>query len=110
MSNSDWDAVHIDFVLVETAWSSEQLDMLLSDAGFWRVSDISYLDDLYIRGPRLLHNRENAITRKDNWDYIRETERRKKRCLKREGTFFLDETGTKAVYAGAGGFSIGGDN
>jgi hypothetical protein len=45
-----------------------------------------------------------------NWDFIGETERRKHRCLKREGALTLDETGTKVVYAGMGGFSIGGDS
>lgn len=71
LSGADWDAVPVEMVLVETAWSNEQLDMLFSDGGFWRISDLAYLDDLYIRAPRLLVDAPffNAA-RKDNWDYI----------------------------------------
>jgi hypothetical protein len=54
LANSDWNSVPIELLLIETNWSNELLDMLLHDAGFWRVSDISYLDDVFIRAPRLL--------------------------------------------------------
>ena len=56
LANNNWDSVPIDIILVEAALNNDQLDMLLSDGGFWRVNDIAYIDDLYVRGPRLIKN------------------------------------------------------
>ena len=106
LSNSDWDAVPIQLLLVETAWSSELLDMLLSDAGFWRISDLAYGDDLYIRGPRLLHNTMQASHRKGNWEWIVAKEKEKGRCLKREGNVTVDGAKKKNGFQGMGGFTI----
>lgn len=104
LSNTNWDAVPIQLVLVESAWSNEQLDMLLSDAGFWRVSDLSYLDDLYIRAPRLLHSRPyHAQWRAAMWQYITQGEKRKKRCIKREGALTLSADGSNVIYSNGGG-------
>jgi hypothetical protein len=61
LSGTDWDAVPIQLLLVETVWSSEHLDIILADAGFWRVADVGYADDLYVRGPRLLSVLRNII-------------------------------------------------
>ena len=112
LSNSDWDAIDIQMILIESIWSNEQLDMLLSDAGYWRTSDLAYIDDLYIRGPRLLHDPVNqANERKVNWDYALDIEKKKKRSIKREAGYLnLDATGNKVVYTGMGGFNIGGDS
>lgn len=70
LSKSDWDCVPVELILVESAWSNEMLDMQLHDAGFWKVSDIAYLDDVYIRAPRLLKFFSEHINRKNNWEYI----------------------------------------
>jgi hypothetical protein len=45
------------------------LDMLLNDAGFWKVSDIAYLDDVYIRAPKLMKFANDGKVRKVNWDF-----------------------------------------
>jgi len=70
LAKSDWDSVPVELILVESAWSNEMLDMQLHDAGFWKVSDIAYLDDVYIRAPRLLKFFSENINRKNNWEYI----------------------------------------
>ena len=81
--------------------------MLLADAGFWRVSDIGYQDDLYVRGPRLLHNSQQTTIRIQNWNYILDLEKVKGRCIKREGGISADVSGNSIAYAGKGGFRIG---
>ena len=102
MSNTDWDAVPIQLLLVESAWNNEQLDMLLSDAGFWRVSDLSYADDLYIRAPRLLHHSPfHAQARVGSWQHY--TGSQKKRCLKRDGAITLSADGKSVVYTNGEG-------
>lgn len=106
LSNTDWDAIPIEMILVEMAWSSEQLDMLLHDGGYWKITDIAYLDDLYIRGPRLLHSVVHTPERVGNWKWIADFEKRKGRCIKREpSTLTTDESG-KIVYTGMGGISL----
>jgi FkbM family methyltransferase len=107
LSNTDWNAMPIQLVLAESAWSNEQLDMLLSDAGFWRVSDLSYVDDLYIRAPRLLHsNPVHAKWRAENWQFIAEVEKQKKRCIKREGALAVSADGTSVIYTNGAGSAV----
>ena len=90
LGGSDWDAVPIQLILIETAWSSERLDILLADAGFWRVSDIGYADDLFIRAPRLRFGstKINNEHRKGNWDWLAESTFNgvNGRCIKRMNT------------------------
>lgn len=70
LTNNVWEAVPIEMILVETAWSNEQLDMLIHDGGYWRINDIAYVDDLYVRGPRLVKDKayDNNL-RKNNYEY-----------------------------------------
>lgn len=70
IAGTDWDAFPIGLLDVESAWSNEQLDMLLHDAGFWRVTDIGYIDDLYIRARPLFKFPCDNTSRKENWDYM----------------------------------------
>jgi hypothetical protein len=56
--------------LVESAWSNEMLDMQLHDSGFWKVSDIAYLDNVYVRAPKLMKFKSEGRNRKDTWDHI----------------------------------------
>ena len=74
LSGNDWDAVPIEMLLVETAYSSEELDMLLTDAGMWRVGDMAYLDDLYVRRAPLLRVPRAAEARDENWHFLRNLE------------------------------------
>jgi hypothetical protein len=76
LAKSDWDDVPVETVLVESAWSNEMLDMQLHDSGFWKISDIAYLDDVYIRAPRLLKFGIDNRNRKTNWEYIAAHEKR----------------------------------
>ena len=77
LTNNDWEAVPIEMIVVETGWNNEQLDMLIHDGGFWRVNDIGYLDDLYVRGPRLVKDKAyDASSRKINYEYFAEQDRR----------------------------------
>ena len=101
MSNTDWDAVPVELVLVESAWSNEQLDMLLHDGGYWRASDISYIDDLYVRAPRLLHGAMQTPGRVENWRHLLAEEKRKGRCVKREAG--IGQQGDSVVYTGGEG-------
>lgn len=90
LSGTDWDAVPIQLILAETVWSSEFLDVLLSDGGYWRMSDIGYADDLYIKAPRLRFGSKpyNDAHRKANWDWTagQTFEGVIGRCIKRMGT------------------------
>lgn len=83
LSGYDWEAIPIEMILIETAWSSEKLDMLLSDAGMWKVTDLAYLDDLYVRRAPLLKIPTAAIARQQNWDYFRGLEKSGSRSWKR---------------------------
>ena len=74
LSGNDWDAVPIEMLLVETAYSSEELDMLLTDAGMWRVGDMAYLDDLYVRRAPLLRVPRATEARDENWHFLRNLE------------------------------------
>ena len=77
LTNNVWEAVPIEMIIVETAWNNEQLDMLIHDGGFWRVNDIGYLDDLYVRGPRLVKNKPyDSLSRKINYEYLAKPEHR----------------------------------
>ena len=54
--------------------------MVLHDGGYWRVSDIGYGDDLYVRAPRLLKDRDfDSKSRRNNWDYSMTSKRNFKR-------------------------------
>ena len=96
LSGTDWDAVPIQLILIESAWASERLDLLLADAGFWRMADIGYADDLYIRAPRLRYGSTayNTQMRKGNWEWLAEQSHTDPstgisatgRCIKRMGT------------------------
>jgi FkbM family methyltransferase len=79
----DWESIPIEMLLIETAWSSEKLDMMLSDAGMWRVGDIAYLDDFYVRRTPLLRVPGNFQGRQQNWDFISEKERNTHKNFKR---------------------------
>ena len=79
----DWEAIPIEMLLIESAWSTEVLDMMLSDAGMWRVSDLSYLDDLYVRRAPLLKVPGATAMRKDNWDFLRGVEVKDRKSYKR---------------------------
>ena len=35
-----WDTLPVDTLMVESNWASKELDFLISDAGFWKISDI----------------------------------------------------------------------
>jgi FkbM family methyltransferase len=83
LSGYDWEAIPIEMLLAESAWSSEVLDMLLSDAGMWRVSDIGYLDDLYVRRTPLLKAPGAHAARLTNWDFLQGLERGSKKSFKR---------------------------
>ena len=83
LTGYDWGAIPVDMLLIETAWSSEKLDMLLSDAGMWRVTDLAYLDDLYVRRAPLLKIPTAAAERQQNWDYLRGLEKSGSRSWKR---------------------------
>ena len=48
LAGTDWDAVPVDLVLIETMWSNEMLDMLMHDGGFWRVADIGYVPHFFL--------------------------------------------------------------
>ena len=80
----EWDAIPIEMLLIESAWSSEMLDMLLSDAGMWRVSDIGYLDDLYMRRAPLLMVPRAFRGRQQNWEFLRGIEKNRKKSFKRD--------------------------
>ena len=76
LTNNDWEKVPIEMIVVETAWNNEQLDMLIHDGGYWRVNDIGYLDDLYVRGPRLVKDKAyDSRARKINYEYLSEPHR-----------------------------------
>ena len=60
------------------------LDMLLSDAGMWRVSDIGYLDDLYMRRAPLLMVPRAFRGRQQNWEFLRGIEKNRKKSFKRD--------------------------
>lgn len=83
LSGFDWEAIPIEMLLIETIWSSEKLDMMLSDAGMWRVSDIAYLDDLYVRRAPLLKVPGYSKERQQNWDFIRKEELYNHKSFKR---------------------------
>jgi len=83
LSGNDWDAVPIEALLIETGWSSEELDMLLVDAGMWRVGDIAYLDDLYVRRSPLLRMPQHEDRRDENWKFLRSAETTRKGSYKR---------------------------
>ena len=71
LGSVDWDAVPIQLVLTETMWSNEMLDMLLHDGGYWRVADVGYGDDVYIRAPKLVKSRHmDTRHRNSNWEYV----------------------------------------
>jgi FkbM family methyltransferase len=98
LAGNDWDAVPVSVLLTESVWSNEQLDMLLHDAGFWRVSDIGYNDDVYVRVRPLLKFRTEGANRKLNWDYAVREDAKYKRCTKRKPpTLQLDADG-QVVY------------
>lgn len=97
LRNNDWEGVPIDLILVETAWSNEQLDMLLHDGGFWRVGDVAYQDDVYIRAPRMLKNvRLDNARRQDNWKYVIELAGPGQKRM--PATLELAEDGDKIIY------------
>ena len=79
----EWETIPIDVMLIESAWSSEVLDMMLSDAGMWRVSDIGYLDDLYVRRTPLLKVPGAFAGRLLNWDFLRGEEISSRKSFKR---------------------------
>ena len=41
--------IKIDVMTVEVFWSDAQLRWLLSDLGFWKVTDIAHVDDIFVR-------------------------------------------------------------
>lgn len=83
LSDVDWDAVPIEMMLIESGWSSEELDMLMSDAGFWRVADMTYVDDLYVRRLPLLRPPTANRWRSENWEFFRGTEFNQRASRKR---------------------------
>jgi FkbM family methyltransferase len=98
LSGSDWDASFIGLMLIESAWSNEQLDMLLHDAGYWRISDIGYLDDVYIRAKPLLKFGSEGKSRKENWDYIVASDARVSRSTKRTPPQMQLDRNGKVIY------------
>ena len=83
MSTHDWAAHPFDIVLIEAGWATEELDMALHDAGLWKVTDIAYLDDLYVRAPRFLHAPGHEKGRAENWGFFKRVETQRGYCLKR---------------------------
>ena len=84
LANADWDAVPIELLLAETALSNEQLELLLHDAGFWRINDIAYNDGLYVRGPRLVKDKAyDNNCRKSNYEYMAKQSQAGRACEKR---------------------------
>lgn len=41
--------IKIDVMTTEVFWSDAQLRWLLSDLGFWKVTDIAHVDDTFVR-------------------------------------------------------------
>lgn len=41
--------IKIDVVAAEAFWSDVQLRWLMSDLGFWKVTDIAHVDDIFVR-------------------------------------------------------------
>jgi len=41
--------IQIDVVMMEVFWSDIQLRWLMSDMGFWKVTDIAHVDDVFVR-------------------------------------------------------------
>jgi FkbM family methyltransferase len=110
LRNFPWDTLPVDTLLIESNWASKELDFLISDAGFWKVSDIGtsgcpkcrfekgrqltvtpifsssgFNDDLYIRGPRILKAPGWDKARRDSWEWQQKHERERGICIKRDG-------------------------
>ena len=42
-----WDELPVDTLMIESNWASKELDFFLSDAGFWKISDIGEFFKFY---------------------------------------------------------------
>lgn len=83
MSMHDWATHPFDIVLIEAGWATEELDMAFHDAGMWKVTDLAYLDDLYVRAPKFLRLPGFEEGRAENWGLFRRMEAQRGFCVKR---------------------------
>jgi hypothetical protein len=52
--------IQIDVVAMEAFWSDIQLRWLMSDMGFWKVTDIAHVDDVFVRVQSMDHTTSSS--------------------------------------------------
>ena len=71
--------IKIDVVTAEVFWSDAQLRWLMSDLGFWKVTDIAHVDDIFVRMEFMDHTTADA--REHYYQMMRSTQRERSRPI-----------------------------
>lgn len=71
--------IKIDVVTAEVFWSDAQLRWLMSDLGFWKVTDIANVDDIFVRMQFMDH--ATADARQGYYQMMRDAQRQRNRPI-----------------------------
>jgi FkbM family methyltransferase len=76
---SGWNKV--DFIVMEMIWSNVHLQWLMADQGFYRITDVGGLDDVYMRMPKLLPTMDQAGDRQRTYSGFSAQQKSTGKCV-----------------------------
>jgi hypothetical protein len=71
--------IKIDVVAMEMFWSDVQLRWLMSDLGFWKVTDIAHVDDIFVRVQYMDH--PTVSSRENYYRMMQDSQRQRQRPI-----------------------------
>jgi hypothetical protein len=71
--------IKIDVVAMEVFWSDVQLRWLMSDLGFWKVTDIAHVDDVFVRVQYMDH--PTVLSREHYYRMMQDSQRQRQQPI-----------------------------